>query len=65
MIHIEESGQKIILKPNHGEPNLRSKEGVLVFSANPLGDLNNAVIRHREDHFTKVWPEGDAKIIAP
>ena len=47
-IHIEESGQEIILKPIHGEPNLRLKEGVLVFSGVPLGDLNNAVIKHRE-----------------
>ena len=48
-IHIEESGQDIILKPIHGEPNLRLKEGVLVFSGVPLGDLNNALAKHRED----------------
>ncbi len=47
-IHIEESGQEIILKPIHGEPNLRLKEGVLVFSGVPLGDLNNALAKHRE-----------------
>ena len=47
-IHIEESGQKIILKPIHGEPNFRLKEGVLVFSGVPLGDLNDALAKHRE-----------------
>jgi AbrB family looped-hinge helix DNA binding protein len=48
-IQIEESGQQIILKPIHEEPNLRLKEGVLVFSGVPLGDLNNALAKHRED----------------
>ena len=48
-IFIEESGQEIILKPIHGEPNLRLKEGVLVFSGVPLGDLNDALAKHREE----------------
>ena len=48
-IYIEESGQEIILKPIHGEPNLRLKEGVLVFSGVPLGDLGNALAKHREE----------------
>ena len=48
-IQIEESGQEIILKPIHGEPNLRLKEGVLVFSGVPLGDLNQALAKHREE----------------
>lgn len=48
-IHIEESGQEIILKPIRGEPNLRLKEGVLVFSGIPLGDLSNALAKHREE----------------
>ena len=47
--HIEESGQDIILKPIHGEPNLRLKEGVLVFSGVALGDLNKALAKHREE----------------
>ena len=47
-IQIEESGQEIILKPIHGEPNMRLKEGVLVFSGVPLGDLNDAVVKHRK-----------------
>ena len=48
-IQIEESGQEIILKPIHGETNLRLKEGVLVFSGVALGDINNAVETHRAE----------------
>jgi len=48
-ILIEESDHKIILKPIHGEPNLRLKEGVLVFTGVPLGDLNKAVTKHRAE----------------
>jgi AbrB family looped-hinge helix DNA binding protein len=48
-IQIEESGQKIILKPIHGEPNLRLKGGVLVFTGVPVGDLNKAVAKHRDE----------------
>jgi len=51
-IHIEESGQEIILKPIHGEPNLRLKEGILVFTGVPVGDLNNAVAKHRKERLT-------------
>jgi AbrB family looped-hinge helix DNA binding protein len=47
-IHIEESGQEIILKPIHGEPNLRLKDGVLVYSGVPLGDIDDALAKHRE-----------------
>jgi len=48
-IRIEENGQEIILKPIHGEPNLRLKDGVLVYSGVALGDLNNALAMHREE----------------
>jgi AbrB family looped-hinge helix DNA binding protein len=48
-IQIEESGLEIILKPVHGEPNLRLKDGVLVFTGIPFGDLNKAVAKHRDE----------------
>ena len=48
-IQIEESGQEIILKPIHGEPNLRLKDGVLVYTGTPLGDLNKALAKHRDE----------------
>ena len=47
--NIEEGEKAIILKPIYGEANLRWKEGVLVFSGEPLVDLDKAVERHRED----------------
>jgi AbrB family looped-hinge helix DNA binding protein len=47
-IHIEESEQAIILKPVAGEPNLRWKDGVLVFCGAPMGDLDKALEMHRE-----------------
>ena len=48
-IQIEESGRVIILKPIHGEPNLRLKDGVLDFPGDPLQDLNKAVAKHRDE----------------
>jgi AbrB family looped-hinge helix DNA binding protein len=48
-IHIEESEQAIILKPVAGEPNLRWKDGVLVFSGTPLVDLDKALEKHRSE----------------
>ncbi len=46
-IRIEESNQSIILKPIHDEPNLILKDGVLVFSGTPVGDLEKAISHHR------------------
>ncbi len=48
-IRIEESDQAIILKPVAGEPSLHLKDGVLVFSGIPMGDLEKAHETHRED----------------
>jgi len=48
-IRIEESDQVIILKPMQGESNLHWKDGVLVFSGTPLGDLAKELEKHRED----------------
>ena len=48
-IRFEESEQGIVLKPIHGEPNLRWKDGVLVFSGASLDDLSDALAKHREE----------------
>jgi len=53
-IQIVESGQEIILKPIHGEPSLQLKDGVLVFTGVALGDLNNAVAKHRDERLRSV-----------
>jgi bifunctional DNA-binding transcriptional regulator/antitoxin component of YhaV-PrlF toxin-antitoxin module len=43
------SEQGIVLKPVRGEPNLHWKDGVLVFTGSALGNLNEALAKHRED----------------
>ena len=48
-IRIEESDQVIILKPIQGDANLHWKDGVLVFSGTPLGDLSKELEKHRQD----------------
>ena len=48
-IRFEESEQGIVLKPVHGESNLHWKDGVLVFSGSALGDLCDALAKHREE----------------
>jgi AbrB family looped-hinge helix DNA binding protein len=48
-IRFEESEQGIVLKPVHGEPNLHWKDGVLVFSGSAMGNLSEALEKHRED----------------
>ena len=48
-INIEESEQAIILTPKHGEPNLFWKDGVLVFSGTPMGDIGEALAEHRDE----------------
>ena len=48
-IRFEESEQGIVLKPIHGESNLRWKDGVLVFSGSALEDIGNALAKHREE----------------
>ena len=48
-IRIEENEQSIILTPEHGEPNLRVKDDVLVFSGTPLEDLGDSLAKHREN----------------
>lgn len=53
-IHIEEQENAIILKPNRGEPNLRWKDGVLVFTGVPVGDIDDAVASHRNQRARSV-----------
>jgi len=54
-IRIEETDQTIILKPVRGEPNLVVKDGVLVYSGTPVGDLERAVERHREERAKSLY----------
>jgi len=58
-IHIEKSGEAIVLKPIHGEPNLISKEGVLVFSGKPIDDLGEALSKHRKERINGIWSKNE------
>ena len=53
-IRIEENEQSIILTPEHGEPNLRVKDNVLVFSGTPLEDLGDSLAKHRENRIKSI-----------
>ena len=53
-IRIEENEESIILTPVHGEPNLREKDGVLVFSGIPLEDLSDALTKHRDNRIKSI-----------
>ncbi|MBE9545977.1 MAG: AbrB/MazE/SpoVT family DNA-binding domain-containing protein [Proteobacteria bacterium] len=53
-IRVEENGQAIVLKPVHGEPNLVLKDGILVFSGTPTGNLDEAITKHREKRIKSV-----------
>ncbi len=53
-VRIEEEQDAIILKPVRGEQNLQWKDGVLVYSGVPMGDLAEAVSKHREERARSV-----------
>lgn len=54
LIRIEESDQAIILTPCHGEPSLKVKEGVLVYSGTSVEDIGDALARHREERVKSI-----------
>jgi len=47
-VRIEEKDNVIILIPVRGEHNLQSKDGVLVYTGVAMGDIGEAVSKHRE-----------------
>ena len=53
-LRIEESEKSIVLKPVDEEPNLHLKDGVLVFSGIPLDDLDEALVKHREERIRRI-----------
>jgi AbrB family looped-hinge helix DNA binding protein len=48
-VRIEEKEDAIILIPVRGEQNLQWKNGVLVYTGVPMGDLVEAVTKHRKE----------------
>ena len=53
-IQIEENQKSIILTPVHRKPNLRIKNGVLVFSGVPLEELGESLTMHREERLKTI-----------
>ena len=49
ILSIEETREEIHLKPVEGEPHIREKQGVIVYSGSAAGDLRDAVKQHREE----------------
>jgi len=47
-VKIEEKEDTIILRPVRGELNLQWKNGVLIYTGEPMGDLIDAVSKHRQ-----------------
>jgi AbrB family looped-hinge helix DNA binding protein len=62
-IQIEENEKSIILTPVHGEPNLRIKEGVLVFSGVPLEDLGKSLTKHRQERLKTIRKKTNENLI--
>lgn len=48
-LRIEKQKEAIVLTPVVGDPTLVVKDGVLVFSGRAVGDVDAAVVRHREE----------------
>lgn len=53
VLHLEEIGQEILLKPECEQPRLVVKDGVLVFSGAATGDIVGAIRVHREKCLSK------------
>ncbi len=54
LLEVEEMGGEIRLKPIHGEPGLRRKGDVLVYTGKPTGKIEDAVRAHREGRIKKL-----------
>jgi AbrB family looped-hinge helix DNA binding protein len=54
ILQIEKEGEKIVLQPVHGEPQLMEKKGVLVFTGTAVGDVGAALHEHRKSRLKKM-----------
>ena len=52
-LRVEEASGGVHLRPLADDPQLVEKDGVLVFSGRPTGDLEKAVREHRELRLTR------------
>jgi AbrB family looped-hinge helix DNA binding protein len=54
VLQIEKEGEKIVLQVVHGEPKIKEKKGILVFTGKPVGDLEAALYEHRKRRLKKM-----------
>lgn len=54
VLTIEKKGEKIVLQPLQGEPNITEKKGILVFTGTPVGDVGAALQEHRKRRLKKM-----------
>jgi hypothetical protein len=54
VLQIEKEGEKIVLQPVQGEPQVMEKKGILVFTGAAVGDVGAALHEHRKRRLKKI-----------
>jgi len=54
VLQIEKEGEKIVLQPVQGEPQVIEKKGILVFTGTAVGDVGAALHEHRKRRLKKI-----------
>ena len=54
VLQIEKEGEKIVLQPIQGEPQVMEKKGILVFTGTAVGDVGAALHEHRKRRLKKI-----------
>jgi AbrB family looped-hinge helix DNA binding protein len=54
VLQIEKKGERIVLQPVQGEPQVTEKKGILVFTGTAIGDVEAALHEHRKKRLKKV-----------
>jgi AbrB family looped-hinge helix DNA binding protein len=54
VLHVEKHGEKILLQPVQGEPQVVDKKGIMVFTGGAVGDVGSALREHRRSRLKKV-----------
>ena len=57
VLQIEKEGEKIVLQPVQGEPQVMEKKGILVFTGTAVGDVGAALHEHRKRRLKKISRE--------
>ena len=57
VLQIEKEGEKIVLQPVQGEPKIKEKEGILVFTGKAVGDVEGALHEHRKRRMKRMSRE--------